>query len=74
MVKESSKSVRVPFSFMVNLEVIKNGDKFLYFIRDFRSGMPLQVFDDVKDIAPCVLRLAEEFQAINTVSAKDVRK
>lgn len=74
MAKTLKTSIGVPFSFMVNLEVIKHADAFLYLVRDFRSGMPLQVTDDVKDIAPCVLRLAEDFQAINTMSAKNGSK
>lgn len=74
MAKVNSKSLSIPFSFMVNLELIKNGDKFLFIIRDFGSRVPLQVCDDVKDIAPCVLRLAEQFQAIHTESASAGRK
>ncbi len=63
---DSKSSLEVPFSFMVNLEVISNGSGFLYVVRDFRNGMPLKITDDVSSVAPFVLQVAKDFQAINT--------
>lgn len=64
--KNSKSSVEVPFSLMVNLEVISNGAGFLYIVRDFRNGFPLKITDDVSDVAPFVLQVTKDFQAINT--------